>query len=141
MKTCFRCGHNKPLDEFYKHSQMADGHLNKCKSCTKVDSTANRDKNIERVREYDRQRSKGAKRVAAIAANTRAYRERYKRRMACNNAVARAVRSGKLVKLPCYVCGSDHVEGHHPDYDAPLDVVWLCPAHHKEIHLKHPRDA
>lgn len=38
MKTCFKCNTEKELDEFYKHPMMADGHLNKCKVCTRSDN-------------------------------------------------------------------------------------------------------
>ena len=37
IKKCFKCNQNLPLCEFYKHNQMTDGHLNKCKKCTKID--------------------------------------------------------------------------------------------------------
>lgn len=29
------CGALKPIEEFYKHPNMADGHLNQCKDCSK----------------------------------------------------------------------------------------------------------
>jgi len=50
--------------------------------------------------------------------------------------VYRAVKSGKLKKLPCEFgsCTQVNVEAHHPDYAQPLDVLWLCRPHHLELH-------
>lgn len=139
VKVCFKCKIEKPLEAFYRHKMMADGHLNKCKECTKLDAIKHRDANIEKVREYDRQRARLEHRKATNHATCRKYRAKERKRYKCMTAVGNAIRDGRLQKLPCFVCGADKVEGHHPDYDAPLDVVWLCAVHHKEIHLKHPR--
>jgi len=46
-KVCFRCETEQPLSQFYKHKQMADGHLNKCKTCTKKDSGKREKENRE----------------------------------------------------------------------------------------------
>jgi hypothetical protein len=37
-KICFKCNELKELNSYYKHKEMSDGHLNKCKDCTKKDS-------------------------------------------------------------------------------------------------------
>ena len=37
-KICFKCNLLQPLSNYYKHKRMGDGHLNKCKDCTKKDT-------------------------------------------------------------------------------------------------------
>ena len=56
MKKCIKCGAEKNIEDFYKHKEMSDGYLNKCKDCTKKDTLKYRKENIEKVRHYDRNR-------------------------------------------------------------------------------------
>lgn len=48
----------------------------------------------------------------------------------------KAIKSGKLIKKPCEVCGKNKVDAHHEDYNKPYDVMWLCRRHHIEHHAK-----
>ena len=133
-KECFKCKAVKPLEEFYKHPKMPDGHVNKCKECNKNDVTANRNKNIERVRAYDRERAKNPDRRQANLEINRAWREEDTRRSVAHRAVARAIHNGSLVRIPCIRCGEQKSLAHHEDYDKPLDVMWLCQPCHKQRH-------
>lgn len=133
LKTCFKCNEVKPLDEFYRHKQMADGHLNKCKECAKRDVGVHRLDNIERIREYDRGRANQPHRQALRGRIVTEWRRNHPDRYAAHCAVNNAVRNGLLTPLPCLVCGCE-AEAHHPDYSRPLDVVWLCSVHHKQAH-------
>ena len=134
MKTCFKCNSVKPLTEFYKHNAMADGFLNKCRVCAKEDATKHRSKNIEKVREYDKLRSKNPERQKARIAVTKAWRHEDSRRAKCHNAVSRAITSGKLVRQNCERCNNENSLAHHEDYDRPLEVNWLCQICHKQRH-------
>lgn len=133
-KKCFKCESVKPLEEFYKHSAMADGHLNKCKECTKSDVSKHRSENLEKIRAYDRERGKIPERIKATTEITRAWREQDIRRQKAHYAVAQAIKTGELVRNPCVRCGEKKSVAHHEDYDEPLEVVWLCQPCHKERH-------
>lgn len=134
MKTCFKCGVEKPLDEFYKHKEMADGHLNKCKECTRADSMRHRIDNLDAVREYDRRRGRLSERIALNIQTTKAMRQKPGYGYA-HSAVSYAIRTGRIVKKPCQMCGTEMgIHAHHDDYSKPLDVMWLCTVHHKARH-------
>lgn len=138
MKTCFKCKVRQPLSEFYAHQKMADGHLNKCKTCAKADVHAHRHgKGRTTVLAYDTKRSKTAERMEHNRATTKKWVMDHPKERSCQIAVGNAVRDGRLFKWPaCAVpeCGSTRPVAHHPDYDQPLQVVWLCQAHHKQAH-------
>lgn len=58
MKTCFKCNKTKELTEFYKHKQMADGYMGKCKDCAKIDVKSNHSVKADYYREYDKKRQR-----------------------------------------------------------------------------------
>ena len=148
-KACFKCGEIKPITSFYKHSGMRDGHLNKCKDCAKADTKQNRSDKLDYYKAYDRIRTSLPHRKKRLAEYGRRPEVKARKRAipynkvrkAATTAVNNAVRSGILLRQPCFICGSQDVQGHHPDYSRPLDVVWLCVPHHAELHRDYDREA
>jgi hypothetical protein len=52
-----------------------------------------------------------------------------------HRCVAHAYRLGLLERGTCLYCG-EWAEGHHPDYNKPLWLVWLCTDHHRIHHAR-----
>ena len=135
-KRCFKCGETKVLSRFYKANGNKDGRSGKCKECTKKDSIANRRRNIDYYREYDRNRSKLPHRVNANTSRTRVYRKSNPEKYIAHCKINNAIRDGRAHKKPCAVCGTqERIEAHHFDYSRPLEVIWLCSEHHTAVHL------
>lgn len=135
MKTCFECLRIKPLTDFYAHKMMADGHLGKCKECTKDYVRDRYRRERKKIAAYDRAREKRPERKAQKARIAKLLRLRNPDKKIAWQMVSNALRDGRLVKKPCFKCGAK-AQAHHEDYSKPLDVMWLCRTHHLERHGK-----
>jgi hypothetical protein len=146
MKICFKCNRNLDLSEYYKHPAMGDGHLNKCKDCTKKDSEERRkikEKDIKWfLSERKRHREKSRK-YRQNGLNKKYKKPEYREKWLFENPekrkahieVRNALNSGKIHRHPCCICGNK-AQAHHEDYSKPLDIIWLCPKHHGERHVQ-----
>jgi hypothetical protein len=111
-KRCYRCKSYKKLGLFYKDSSRKDGFFPICKRCDYL-----RKKDSPGYLEYHKRKQKR-------------YRDKYPEKTKAHEQVAKAIASGSLIKLPCEICQNPISEAHHPDYNQPLLVRWLCKQHH-----------
>lgn len=148
VKVCRNCLKSKQLGEFYAHPAMKDGHVNKCKSCQKERIANYRKKNLDKVRARDRLRGRTEERLeknkirGRIKAKEYApYKEKWRKlnpaKIKAHSKLRWAIKSKRLQREPCEICGVSKSEAHHDDYAQPLKVRWLCRRHHAEAHRKY----
>lgn len=123
-KVCFKCGVEKPLSAFYKHPQMADGHLNKCKECTRKDSKANYNIKSQDEEWVEKERVRGKEKFKRLG-----YKGRFKSpREICriNGEIAAYARRRGI--------DTKGFELHHWNYNEPFCIFKLSRKAHRRLH-------
>ena len=148
-KQCSKCKERKALSEFHIDKKNKDGLHCWCKVCRSACSKKYYEEKEEKLRIntriYYKKHSKESN-----ARNRDYYRRTQKDRLdyrkkyykkhlkkeVANHIVSRAIESGILIRPnKCSKCNCEcKPDGHHEDYDKPLEVIWLCKSCHKKHH-------
>jgi hypothetical protein len=143
MKQCTKCGVSKAAEFFYKNVSAEDGLTSACNVClsqyqktrrAKLGALKPSDWKKKTADKAAYMREWKAKNPTRMTLLKKRWLENNPQRAKVKDAVKYALKTGKLTRLPCFVCGELKSQGHHPDYSRPLDVVWLCKPHHDEVH-------
>jgi hypothetical protein len=71
-----------------------------------------------------------------MRAGVKASRARHPDRQRARALLNAALKSGRVVRGPCYAAGPDcagGIEGHHDDYAKPREPTWTCRRHHRPL--------
>jgi hypothetical protein len=137
VKRCRTCREAKSLANFAAHNTSRDGRRAHCRECLitgrkvlVIEGPAERAKRAERQARPAWQRSHRAA--------LERYAERYPKAEAARRITAAAIRAGRIERAAhCQAAGcteTRNLEGHHHDYAQPLEVLWVCAAHHRQGH-------
>jgi hypothetical protein len=135
---CKRCGEEKNIIDFPVCSKKKNGenyYRKVCKVCY-CDSVhkwnkENNDKHNANARKsYMNHKDETLHKV-------KVYRMNNPQKKHAVNLINSNIRSGSIIRLKsCEICGNGgNIQGHHPDYNEPLRVVWVCVSCHRKIHL------
>lgn len=134
-----------------------DSCKSKCKDCIKKTVNRRRKENIEKIKEYDRNRPNREERKLINKERVERYKtenpEKYKKiqdqklewakknrlKRNAHTKIQRALLKGTVKRLYyCEHCKIENVliQAHHHDYNKPLDVIWLCVPCHNEEHKR-----
>jgi len=143
---CKPCKRWKPDSEFHRQKRRRNGLSWACKKCHNLHAAKTRDKykallvtrryrerNLERVREFDRKNKRKNNKKYPINPLKRSARQK----------AWYSVSTGKLTRPKvCSGCGNREsskfkLNAHHRDYKKPLEIEWLCTKCHGILHRKY----
>ncbi|AHJ87214.1 hypothetical protein BCP8-2_176 [Bacillus phage BCP8-2] len=129
--------YNKNKDKYLdKSKKQRERDPEGTKEYNKKYHQANKEKHNEQMKVYSQ--TEEGKLARQRAQDKYRKSDQYKLKQNARKKVLRALESGKLVKpLVCESCKEERsLEGHHEDYNKPLEVKWLCKeCHENEHHL------
>ena len=133
MKTCSKCKIEKPICCFAKNKTRKDGLQHYCKECKSA--LKRKYAQTDACKKSNRKYKQGDKGKAAAKKHDLSRRKKYPQKYKARYKVANAIKRDWLIPQPCEKCGSTKkTEGHHEDYDKPLETIWLCKKHRRELH-------
>lgn len=155
MKTCTKCGEDKPESGFYRRADSSGKSRGTCISCmaryramraaefpdvVKAQKLRSRIKHRESIRRKTRQRRKGnevfARKLREVSADLRKNSPNRWRALKAINVARRAGRIGPASNCSCDSCGNQASDWHHDSYlpGRELDVRPLCRSCHMLWH-------
>jgi len=147
-RRCAKCQKIKPAEAFYKNSGMPGGISGYCRPCTSKYQEEYR-KNKPSLKTYYQEWYQSNKQILQA--------ERHKKResnqmlkilqdrawLEFNKALRKGLVGGP--PLLCQLCrdidkiGTKY-ESHHPNYNEPLRVIWVCKSCHRRVHREGTQD-
>lgn len=137
MKKCFKCHTYKPITEFYRHKEMRDGVLNKCKECIKRDSAERYNELMKNPEWYEEEKARHREKYYRLG-----YKEKHKPSQASKHNIMAKYKAKypekykakiKSQRLPKIDNKNHH---HHWCYHDKFaqDVIELTPEDHAVLH-------
>ncbi len=120
IKVCSKCKEQKTISEFeYRPSKST--YRGQCRECRRA---------------YKRTLLVKNGLSAAHLESMARWRDKNRAKTRAKDRVRNAIRDGRMNKgTVCIICGStEHIEGHHKDYNNVFQVDWLCRKHHHAYH-------
>ncbi len=132
-KMCGHCKVVKPLEEFHRSRRSKTGRMSSCKTCRRAYAETPQAKVVQLRGNRKYLRTPRGREVQGI--QMRKHLERYPERIKARNAVAIAVKDGRLPRASTLLCSCGDAASHYHHYlgherEHWLDVIPLCPLCH-----------